>query len=651
MTRMICKNCGFEADDYIFCVKCGTKMAELEQLDSDEGSSLDAQDDQLEMPEPWTDQWQGTAYHNDQNQWTEAQVDQLHVWGAQDQEPAAWGAQDQEPAAWGGQDQEPGAWGELGDTTSFQIPVDAQTPLSPTIKSNAPSKSAIAIGATAAIATIALIAAIFILGNPFPHPSNIPPQTSVTPPSQSPSSGSGNGTSSGQTTQNPQSGGTSGTSTNDVPSPTSSTQNNSPSTQSQPSQPNSGNSQNSSASATNAEEPVGTAHAGQQQTPQGQQGQQSQESQQTPQGQQSQQQNQQTSQQNKQGQPSSGSSNSSGSNQEGQVKLVAQSNTTPSREYAGESSDIGNLANGGQLASSGSDIYYAKPEDGKEWVTKSIVRTQADGKKKDEIYKASSDTKSIDNINALKDRLVFTETVKDKTYVVSVDSKGGDKRLIDESDKGALCQVYDGWVYYQHDGNVYRCDPFGQGQSEIRKVGDDQWYVIDNMIFTIEDDSTTIYLNVIGSSERVKIHTASDGCYIASVCFKSAHILPILEKSKTSKKCSVIEVTGNGGPIPRWVGEGDVEALSSYDDGIVLLRKNAANDYSIFTLRGPDADSPKDRTREWDGELKAVGDVKNKGEVRYMSSFSGSIAFASVNNNSKCGWNAIPNSGGDIRAI
>ncbi len=499
-----------------------------------------------------------------------------------------------------------------------------------------------AIAATIVVATLAIVIAIAIPREPFLSGSNQSAeqttQSSVSSqgqasPSSSGSSGGGTSSSSGTT------GGTSngGGSQSTQPQPTSGqqTQQNSQQDGSLNTNPSNGADATASQDATSTRK-EGHAHAGQV-------GQGSQSGNSSGGGSQS---------SSSQSQSSSGSGGSSG--QSGKTELVAQSNganTAASREFEGVSSDIGNLANGGRFAWYGNDIYYAKPEDGKEWVAKSIVRTQADGKKKDDVYKASSDTKSIGNINALGKRLVFTEAGKDKTYVVSVDSEGGDRLTIDECDEDSLCQVDDGWVYYQRDGVVYRCDPYGQGVSKVVDAGKKDWCVTDSIIFTTEDDSTTLYMTFVKSGERIKAYDASDGCRIALTCFRDPRTLPILEKSKTGKQCSVIMVYPTGAPHTIWSGEGDIEAMCSTDDGVSLVRKNAAGDYSILAVRVPDKNDPKTQAESWRSELKHVGDVKGKGEVRYLSHFPGNVTFASVNNNAKCGWNVVDLKGGEARSL
>lgn len=499
-----------------------------------------------------------------------------------------------------------------------------------------------AIAATIVVATLAIVIAIAIPREPFLSGSNQPAeqttQSSVSSqgqasPSSSGSSSNGTGSSSGTT------GGTSngGGSQSTQPQPTSGqqTQQNSQQDGSLNTNPSNGADATASQDATSTRK-EGHAHAGQV-------GQGSQSGNSSGGGSQS---------SSSQSQSSSGSGGSSG--QSGKTELVAQSNgadNDASREFEGVSSEIGNLVNGGQFAWHDKYIYYVKPEDGKEWVTRSIVRTQADGKKKDEVYKASSDTKSIGNINALGKRLVFTEIGKDKTYVVSVDSEGGDKRTIDECDDGSLCQVDDGWVYYQRGGVVYRCDPYGQGVSKVIEAGKNDWCVTESIVFTVEDDSTTLYMTFVKSGERMKVYDASAGCYIASTCFKDPNTLPILEKSKTGKQCSVVMVYPTGSPHTIWSGEGDMEGMCPTDDGVSLLRRNAANDYSIFAVREPDKNDPKTHTADWRSELKHVGDVKGKGEVRYLSYFPGNVTFASVNNNAKCGWNVVDLKGGEARSL
>ena len=300
--------------------------------------------------------------------------------------------------------------------------------------------------------------------------------------------------------------------------------------------------------------------------------------------------------------------------------------------------------NGGQLAWCGSNVYYANPEGGNEWVTKSIVRTQADGKKKDVIYEASSDTTSVGNINALENRLVFTETGKDKAYVVSVDSTGGDKRVIDECDAGTLCQVLNGMAFYQRGGVVYKCDPYGQGLSKVCEVKDKPWWAGNSVLYTLENDRTTVVSNY--SSGTTKIFEASSGYYIVSALHNARNSMFVLEKAKNGDGCKLILVFDVGGYITIWSGEGEFEAMCAYEDGIVLSRRNRTNSHSLFLVRTTNDKGFEVIDPNFKSELDPLADVEGIGDVICLSHFPGTVAFGNVSDNIPCSWNVKANIGG-----
>lgn len=312
-----------------------------------------------------------------------------------------------------------------------------------------------------------------------------------------------------------------------------------------------------------------------------------------------------------------------------QEKSSADPETAASRELAGQSCSVSNLVNGGHMCM-GSDgyLYYASPDQGKDWETRAIVRCRPNGSEKQAIYQAPSSTSYLYHINAVGDRVVFNQVIPNSSSVVSIDVNGGDKRVIDACDDASLCQIDDGWVYYLRDGIIHRCDVYGRGRKQLARVGEDLWRVNGGSLVICSKDSKTLRICKLDGSGSKEIYRVSDGYEIQRTYPTGAETVMILEQATSGTGYRVVRVDlTTGSSATGWQGSDDIERMCESSTGTILTRRNGENDYSILRLDG--------------SGISTVADVKGRGSVRYTCCFGDTIFFATVTDNLQCAVNGM----------
>lgn len=256
----------------------------------------------------------------------------------------------------------------------------------------------------------------------------------------------------------------------------------------------------------------------------------------------------------------------------------------------GVSYPVGNLINGGHMASDSSEnVYYANPIDGTDWDTNSLVRCNSKGEDRTTIYTAPSSTKNLYHINAVGDRLVFNQVIENNSTVECIGSDGSGHKTLASCDDWSLCQVDDGWVYYLKSGKLNRCDVDGGQSKTLANVGSKRlWRVCGKCLFTFDEEgASAIYKSNLDGTDRTKAYTSKSGYSVKNVIPLSADSLCVWEKGSSMRIVLVDLTSGNSKTL---YSGNDIERFCTYDDGIIVTTKEG-DGYHIYFV-GYDGGDP-----------------------------------------------------------
>jgi len=288
---------------------------------------------------------------------------------------------------------------------------------------------------------------------------------------------------------------------------------------------------------------------------------------------------------------------------------------SPPAVYAGVSSNIGSLVNGGHM---GCDevghLYFAVPEDGTYWKTRSIVRTDADGGGVVEVYSAPATTEVLYHITAVENRVVFNQVIEGNSTVVSAQADGGGVQTLDSCDDWSLCQVDNGWVYYLKGGQLCRCDLDGNERGILMSMTDGMlWRIDGGRVYTFpENGARSITLTDLGGFRGDDVFTASPGRIIRNAYPVSEAKLLVLEVDESGEgDCQVYLVDVATNTIATIAYDIDILRICNDDNGVYLTSKIGDGVYRI-------------RSVGFDGRPRGLDtEINDDSEVRYTNAMQG----------------------------
>lgn len=293
------------------------------------------------------------------------------------------------------------------------------------------------------------------------------------------------------------------------------------------------------------------------------------------------------------------------------VEEVGTSVADPPAVYAGASSNIGTLVNGGHMGcDEEGHVYFAVPEDGTYWKTHSIVRTNADGGGEVEVYSAPATTEVLYHITAVENRVVFNQVIEGNSAVVSAQADGSSAQTLDSCDDWSLCQVDNGWVYYLRGGMLRRCDLDGNERGDLVPVdAETLWRIDGERMYTFpENGARSILLTNLDGSQKKEVFAASSGRIIRNAYPVSGAKLLVLEVDESGEgDCQVFLVDVESGSITTIASGSDILRMCSDDSGVYLTSQIGDGVYRI-------------RSVGFDGRpLGLDKEVDDGGEVRYVN--------------------------------
>lgn len=325
----------------------------------------------------------------------------------------------------------------------------------------------------------------------------------------------------------------------------------------------------------------------------------------------------------------------------GSVSVDGEANAA----YAGKSGSIGNLINGGYMGMDDNGfLYFARPVEGTEWDTRSIVRCSEDGSGKKTIYSAPSSAKNLYHLNIIENKVVFNQVIEGSSSVMCVDSDGTNRAMLDSCDDWSLCQVDDGWVYYLKSGCVCRCDVDGQSRRTMCDVGKSVvWRIAGNSLFTYaKEGAREVYASQLDGTKRTTAYESVAGYEICGSFPLNEDTLLVWEKrsSGAGTKISAVDLKSQSAKEV-WSSSSGIERFCSYPDGIIVTQKDSSGVYRIFTV-------------ELDSGLQGSStEATSKGEARFTCFLGGRVYFGALegSNKTSCSVRSMALSGGDVRII
>lgn len=284
---------------------------------------------------------------------------------------------------------------------------------------------------------------------------------------------------------------------------------------------------------------------------------------------------------------------------------------------------VGNLVNGGHMAGGQSgDIFYADPEDGTDWDTKSIVWCAKNGSSKQILYEAPNTTINLYHLNPVDGYLVFNQIIDKQSTVVCVNTSTGKATTIDSCDDWSLCQVADGKVYYLKAGTIWEADLKGGNKHSITSVGDKtKWRIWNGALYTFDEkDASQIDVSSLNGSNRKTLYQETDG-YTVTNAFpvtlpSGSDALVVLEGA--SGKDDFVQLVSDGKVKTLTSSSDSIERACAYDEGVVLTTKASNGKYYLSALSFTG------------GSTRSRTEVPYKGEVRYTCYASGLVVFGVV---------------------
>lgn len=312
-------------------------------------------------------------------------------------------------------------------------------------------------------------------------------------------------------------------------------------------------------------------------------------------------------------------------------------------DHAGRSSVVGNLINGGHVAS-GEDgmLYYASPVDGTDWDTRSIVRCSPDGTGKTTIYTAPNNVINVYHITVIQNNVVFSQVIENASTIMRVKTDGSGVTTLDSCDDWSLCEVYEGWVYYLKSGRIHRCDLDGGNRTALADMGNKiNWRVWDdNMYSYAKDGAREVYVSSLDGSNRSALYSAPDGYEVRNMFpLDSNRLLVWLgRQSGGGTQLGIVDL-GTKECHQFWTSSNDIERVCSYPDGAIVTQKEPTGTYTVSSIPYS--------TGSTDFKFTAA----SSGQARYTSYVLGSACYGVVSDNGQCSVHAQPLGGGNNMLI
>lgn len=310
------------------------------------------------------------------------------------------------------------------------------------------------------------------------------------------------------------------------------------------------------------------------------------------------------------------------------------------RRFKGETAPIANLINGGHMASDeNGTLYFSKPENGTDWDTQSIVKVPISGGSQTMLYSAPKNTINLYHLNVIGDRIIFNQVIEKSSSIMSISINGGDAKPLSSCDDWSLCQVYDGWVYYRNNGNLYRCDVDGKNQTSLANVGTNSlWRVAGNSLyyFNSDGDSQICASSIDGKNNTVVYH-APNGYQIKNAYPIDDNRLMILEKTTSGKSFVVRLYTISTDTTTTVIHDtSNIERICSYPEGVIATQKTAEGKYRIFSA-------------SYTGESPNLDvSIDDGNAVRYTCFTNNYIFFGEISNSLDCSIKGFAIEGGGI---